>query len=88
MNLIKKIVRKESYILYVIKKAKNTLYKSYIRFNRELNDLIYSNIYKLIIFRELDGSKYFIIFLHNFNKRFKIKIIKYKSEAFVAFRRF
>ena len=81
-------MKKESYILYVIKKTKNTSYKSYIRSNRELNDLIYNNIYKLIIFRELDEDRYFIIFLNNFDKRFKIKIIKYKSEAFVAFRRF
>ena len=81
-------MRKKSYALYIIKKTKNTSYKSYIHLDRRSNDLIYNNIYKLITLRELDEKRYFIIFLNNFDKRFKIKIIKYKSEAFVAFRRF
>ena len=81
-------MKKKFYALYIIKKIKNTSYRSYIRFNYKLNDLIYNNIYKLITFRDLNKERYFIIFLNNFNKRFKVKIIKYKSEAFVAFRRF
>ena len=55
---------------------KNTLYKSYIRFGKRLNNLIYINIYNSIISRSFDKEKYFIIFLDNYNKYIKIKTIK------------
>ena len=64
------------YALYTIKKIKNILYKSYIRFKKRLNNLIYSDIYNFIISRSFNKEKYFIIFLDNYNKHFKIKIIK------------
>ena len=76
MNFIKKIIRINFYILYTIKKIKNTLYKFYIYFQKKLNNLIYSNIYYFIILSDFNKDKYFIIFLNNYNKYLKIKIIK------------
>ena len=64
------------YTLYTIKKTKNTLYKFYIHLEKRLNNLIYSDIYNFIILRGFDRDKYLIIFLDNYNKYFKIKIIK------------
>ena len=88
MNLIKQIVNKESYAFYAIKKACNISYKSYIRLKcRELN-LIYSDIYNSITFRDYNNNKYFIIFIDNQNKRSKIEVIEFKSEAFFAFKRY
>ena len=55
---------------------KNILYKSYIHLKERLNNLIYIDIYNLIILHDFNKRKYFIIFLDNYNKRFKIKIIK------------
>ena len=52
------------------------LYKFYIYFKERLNNLIYSDIYSSIISYNFNKKKYFIIFLDNYNKRFKIKIIK------------
>ena len=55
---------------------KNILYKFYIYFKKGLNYLIYNNIYNFIILRGFNKDIYFIIFLNNYNKYFKIKIIK------------
>ena len=65
IDLIKAIVNKEYYISYTIKKAQKTLYKSHIRFERKSLNLIYNDIYDLIIFRDRFNNKYFIIFINN-----------------------
>ena len=52
------------------------LYKSYIYLKKRLNNLIYIDIYSSITSRDFNKEKYFIIFLNNYNKYFKIKIIK------------
>ena len=52
------------------------LYKFYIYFKERLNNLIYSDIYSFILLYNFNKNKYFIIFLNNYNKYFKIKIIK------------
>ena len=88
MDFIKQIVNKESYASYAIKKACNALYKSYIRSRRRELDLIYSDIYDSITFRDYNSDKYFIIFTDNWDKRSEVEVIEFKSEAFPAFKRY
>ena len=63
IDLIKKIVDKDFYALYVIKKIRQTLYKTYIRFEKKPLNLIYFDIYDLITSHDYYDDKYFVIFL-------------------------
>ena len=65
INFIKKIVDKDFYILYVIKKTRLIFYKIYIRFKKGFLNLIYIDIYNFITSREYHDDKYFIIILNN-----------------------
>ena len=65
IDLIKKIVDKDFYALCVIIKTYQTFYKIYIRFENEFLNLIYFDIYNLIIFHDYYNDKYFVIFLDN-----------------------
>ena len=88
IDLIKKIVDKDFYALYVIKKTRQTSYKTHIRFKKESLNLIHFDIYDLITFRNYYNDKYFVIFLDDWDKRSKIKIIEYKNEIFFVFKRY
>ena len=65
IDLIKKIVNKNFYVLYVIKKTRQASYKAHIRFKKESLNLIYFDIYNLITSRDHYNDKYFVIFLNN-----------------------
>ena len=65
IDLIKKIVDKDFCDLYVIKKTRQTSYKTHIRFEKESLNLIHFDIYDLITSRDHHNDKYFIIFFDN-----------------------
>ena len=66
IDLIKKIVNKDFYILCVIKKTRQAFYKIYIRLEKGFLNLIYFDICDLIIFRDHHhNDKYFVIFFNN-----------------------
>ena len=65
IDLIKKIVDKDFCDLCVIKKIRQTLYKTHIRFEEEFLNLIHFDIYDLITSRDYYNDKYFVIFLNN-----------------------
>ena len=80
------MTNKESYIVYIIKKIKQVKYTLYIRPERRLIELIYSDIgyIKEIKLR----YEYFIIFIDDYTKRLEIKVIKKKSDTFKIFIRY
>ena len=65
INLIKKIVDKDFYVLCVIKKTRQTSHKTHIRLKKESLNLIYFDIYDFITSRDHYNDKYFVIFLDN-----------------------
>ena len=62
IDLIKKIVDKNFYVLCVIKKTRQAPYKIHIRFKKRPLNLIHFDIYNLITFRDYYDNKYFVIF--------------------------
>ena len=62
IDLIKKIVDKDFYDLYIIKKTRQTSHKTHIRFEKEPLNLIHFDIYDLITFRDYYNDKYFVTF--------------------------
>ena len=73
-------------MFYIIKKIQQVKYISYIRPGRRSLDLIHSDIN---IIKEIkDDFRYFIIFLDDFIKRFKVELLRFKGEIFSTFRRF
>ena len=65
IDLIKKIVDKDFYNLWIIKKTRQTSHKTHIRPEKEFLNLIHFDIYDLITFRDHYNDKYFVIFLDN-----------------------
>ena len=65
IDLIKKIVDKDFYVLCVIKKIRQTSHKTHIRFKFFFLNLIHFDICDLITPRDYYNNKYFIIFLDN-----------------------
>ena len=65
IDLIKKIVYKDFYALCVIKKTRQTFYKTHIHPEKRSLNLIYFDIYDLITSRDYYNDKYFVIFLNN-----------------------
>ena len=65
INFIKKIIDKNFYVLYVIKKNYLIFYKIYIHFEKKFLNLIYIDICDFITFHKYYNDKYFIIFLNN-----------------------
>ena len=65
IDFIKIIVDKKFYILYIIKKAQKTPHKSDVRFKKRGLNLIYNDIYDLIILRDRFNNKNFIIFIND-----------------------
>ena len=63
IDLIKKIVDKDLYVLCVIKKTRQASHKIHIHFEKEPLNLIYFDICDLITSRNHDDDKYFVIFL-------------------------
>ena len=63
IDLIKKIVDKNFYTLYVIKETRQISYKTHIRPEKKFLNLIHFDIYNLITFRDHYNDKYFVIFL-------------------------
>ena len=64
IDLIKKIINKDFYALYVIKKTRQISHKTHIRFEKKSLNLIYFDICDLITFYD-HYNKYFVIFLNN-----------------------
>ena len=62
IDLIKKIVDKDFYVLCVIKKTRQAFYKTHIRFEERPLNLIHFDIYNFITFRDHYDDKYFVIF--------------------------
>ena len=88
IDLIKNIVDKDFYVLCVIKKTRQTFYKTHIRSEKRFLNLIHFDICNLITFRDYYNNKYFVIFFDDWDKRLKMKIIEYKSETFSVFKRY
>ena len=65
IDLIKKIVDKDSYALCVIKKTRQTPHKTHIRPEKKPLNLIHFDIYDLITSRNHYNDKYFVIFLND-----------------------
>ena len=65
IDLIKKIVNKDFYVLYVIKKICQTSYKIRIRLKKESLNLIHFDVCDFITLRDYYNDKYFVIFLDN-----------------------
>ena len=84
INFIKVFKIKNFYKLYIIIKDKINKYKFYIYFRKYLLDLIYSNIIKPFNYN-YKGGKYFIIFLNNYNKYFKVKDLKSKDNIYLIY---
>ena len=63
IDLIKKIVNKDLYVLCVINKTRQTSYKTHIRPEKEPLNLIHFDIYNFITSRDHHNDKYFVIFL-------------------------
>ena len=87
INLIKVPKVKDFYKLYIIAKGKASEYKSYIRFNKRLLNLVYSNITGPFD-RGRRRDKYFIIFLDDYDKRLKIEVLESKSNIYIAYLRY
>ena len=68
----------------IVIKGKISKYKSYIRSRKYLLDLIYFNITRPFNY-SCKGGKYFIIFLNNYNKYLEVKVLKKKSNIYIAF---
>ena len=75
---------KDPYKLYIVIKGKTSKYKSYIYSRKYLLDLVYSNIIRPFNY-SYNRGKYFITFLDNYNKRFKIKILESKSNTYKTY---
>ena len=84
INFIKVFKIKNLYKLYIIIKDKTNKYKFYIYFKKYLLDLVYSNIIEPFNYN-YKGGKYFIIFLNNYNKRFKVKVLESKNNIYIAY---
>ena len=65
IDLIKKIVDKDSYVLYIIKKTRQTPHKTHIRSEKKPLNLIHFDICDLITPRNHYNDKYFVTFLDN-----------------------
>ena len=75
---------KDFYKLYIVVKGKTSKYKSYIYFRKRLLNLVYSNIIGFFNY-SYRGGKYFITFLDNYNKRFKVKVLKSKGDTYITY---
>ena len=62
IDLIKKIVDKDFYVLCVIKKTRQTSHKTHIRPEKKSLNLIHFDICDLITPRDYYNDKYFVIF--------------------------
>ena len=65
IDLIKKIVNKDFYDLYIIKKARQASHKTHIRLEKKPLNLIHFDIYDFITPRDHYNDKSFVIFLNN-----------------------
>ena len=65
-------------------KNKIIKYKFYIYSKKYLLNLVYSNIIKPFNYSYRRG-KYSIIFLNNYNKYFKIKVLKNKNNIYIVY---
>ena len=75
---------KNPYKLYTIIKGKTNKYKSYIRFKKRLLNLVHSNIIGPFNYSYRE-RKYFIIFLNNYNKYFKVKVLESKGNTYIVY---
>ena len=78
INLNKIFKVKNFYKLYIIIKDKTNKYKFYIYSRKYLLNLVYFNIIKSFNYSYKKG-KYFITFLDNYNKCFKVKVLESKD---------
>ena len=65
IDLIKKIVNKDFYVLYIIKKTRQAPYKTHIYSEKKSLNLIHFDIYDLITPRDHYNDKYFVTFFDN-----------------------
>ena len=88
INFIKNIVKKYICECYMIKRQKVISHNKFITFNILLNEFIYNDLIKFLIFIDFNNYKYFITFKNDFIYYFEIYYIRHKSEIFVIFLRF
>ena len=65
IDLTKKIVDKDFYVLCVIKKARQASHKTHIHLEKNPLNLIHFDIYNFITFRDHYNDKYFVIFFND-----------------------
>ena len=65
IDLIKKIINKDFYVLCVIKKTRQASYKTHIYLKKKPLNLIHFDIYNFITFHDYYNDKYFVIFLND-----------------------
>ena len=84
MNLIKILLKKNAYSVCAEARIKTKIYRSFIRSNRYINELIYNDLTELFNFN-VCKIKYYIIFLNDWFKRFNIYLFNRKSDVFKIF---
>ena len=88
MNFFKNIIKKYICECYIMNRQKIVFYKNFITLDILLNEFIYNNLIKFLIFIDFNDYKYFMTFKNDFIYYFEIYYIRYKNEIFVIFLRF
>ena len=88
VNFSKNIIKEYIYECYMMSHQKIIFHNSFITPDILLNEFIYNDLIKLLIFIEFNDYKYFITFKNDFIYYFKIYYIRYKNKIFVMFLRF
>ena len=88
VNFFKNIIKKYICECYVISHQKIIFYNNLITFDILLNEFIYNDFIKSLIFINFNDYKYFITFKDDFIYYFKIYYIRYKNKIFIIFLRF
>ena len=88
VNFFKNIIEKYICEYYIMNYQKIIFHNSFIAFNILLNEFVYNDFIRLLIFIDFNDYKYFITFKDDFIYYFEIYYIHYKSEIFIIFLRF
>ena len=84
INLIKTFSKKNACSICAETRIKTKIHKSFIHLNRYVNELIHSDLTKFFKFNVCE-IKYYINFLNDWFKRFKIFFLNRKNDVFKVF---
>ena len=88
INFFKNIIEKYICEYCVMNYQKTIFYNNLITFNILLNEFVYNDFIKSLIFINFNDYKYFVTFKDDFIYYFEIYYIHYKNEIFIIFLRF